>query len=67
MHGWKPMLPVAAGGLAVERVAELVGVYGNDAMLLIGGSLLMAGDDLVGRTRTFAQAARAAAVEDAVR
>jgi ribulose-bisphosphate carboxylase large chain len=59
---WKPMLPVPAGGLAVERVDELVGVYGPDIMLLIGGSLLMAGDDLVGRTRTFTDAARTATV-----
>lgn len=59
---WKPMLPVPAGGLAVERVAELRGVYGDDIMLLIGGSLLMAGDDLVARTHTFTQAAHAAAV-----
>ncbi|HEX4884157.1 MAG TPA: RuBisCO large subunit C-terminal-like domain-containing protein [Casimicrobiaceae bacterium] len=58
---WKPMLPVPAGGLAVERVDELCAVYGNDIMLLIGGSLLMAGDDLVGRARTFTQAARTAA------
>lgn len=57
---WKPMLPVPAGGLAVERVAELRGVYGDDIMLLIGGSLLMAGDDLVARTHTFTQAAHAA-------
>jgi len=58
---WKPMLPVPAGGLAVERVAELRGVYGDDIMLLIGGSLLMAADDLVARARTFTQAAHAAA------
>ena len=55
------MLPVPAGGLAVERVRELVDVYGPDVMLLIGGSLLMARDDLVARTRTFTQAAQAAA------
>jgi ribulose-bisphosphate carboxylase large chain len=61
IDGWKAMLPVPAGGLAVERVAELVGVYGNDMMLLIGGSLLMAGDDLVARTRAFTQATHAAA------
>ena len=61
VDGWRPMLPVAAGGLAVERVRELVAFYGPDLMLLIGGSLLMAGDDIVARTRTFTAAARAAA------
>ena len=59
-RGWKPMLPVPAGGLAVERVGELVGDCGIDVMLLLGGSLLMAGDDLVARTRAFTKAARAA-------
>jgi ribulose-bisphosphate carboxylase large chain len=57
---WKPMLPVPAGGLAVERVAELVGVYGIDVMLLLGGSLLVA-DDLVARTREFTTAVHLAA------
>jgi ribulose-bisphosphate carboxylase large chain len=56
---WRPTLPVPAGGLAVERVAELRGVYGDDIMLLIGGSLLMAGEDLVARTRAFTRAAHA--------
>jgi len=55
-HGFAPVLPVPAGGLAVERVPELLDVYGRDAMLLIGGSLLMAGDDLGGRARTFVDA-----------
>jgi ribulose-bisphosphate carboxylase large chain len=55
-HGFAPALPVPAGGLAVERVAELVRFYGRDVMLLIGGSLLMAGSDLPARTRAFVQA-----------
>lgn len=59
---WRPMLPVPAGGLTVERVPEIVGALGNDTMLLIGGSLLMAHGDLVARTRSFTQAAQAAAV-----
>ena len=49
----RPMLPVPAGGLAVERVAEVVRFYGNDVMLLIGGALLAAGDELPARTREF--------------
>ena len=47
------MLPVPAGGLAVERVPEVVGFYGRDVMLLIGGSLLAAGDRLFERARAF--------------
>ena len=48
-HRLPPTLPVPAGGLAVERVDELVRFYGRDVMLLIGGSLLMAGNDLPAR------------------
>ena len=58
---WKPTLPVPAGGLTVERVADAVRFYGRDTMLLIGGSLLAA-PDVAARTRAFADAvARCAA------
>jgi len=53
---WRPMLPVPAGGLSVERVPEVVRFYGPDVMLLIGGSLLLAGDALPERTRAFVAA-----------
>jgi ribulose-bisphosphate carboxylase large chain len=49
----RPILPVPAGGLSVERVPEVVRFYGRDVMLLIGGSLLTAGDALPARTRAF--------------
>lgn len=52
LHGMRAALPVPAGGMTVERVPELVAGYGRDAMLLIGGSLLVA-DDLLARTRAF--------------
>jgi ribulose-bisphosphate carboxylase large chain len=55
-HGLRDTLPVPAGGIAVERVEELLAFYGRDTMLLIGGSLLMAGDDLPTRTRAFVAA-----------
>lgn len=41
-----PCLPVPAGGMTTDRVGELLDFYGNDVMLLIGGSLLAAGDRL---------------------
>lgn len=40
--GLRSAVPVPAGGMTVERVPELVRFYGNDVMLLIGGSLLQA-------------------------
>ena len=49
----KPVLPVPAGGMSVERVDEMIADYGSDAMLLIGGSLLAAGEQLLERSREF--------------
>jgi len=54
--GMRAMLPVPAGGMSVERAAEIVRTYGNDTMLLVGGSLLAAGDRLAERTRAFVDA-----------
>jgi ribulose-bisphosphate carboxylase large chain len=68
---WPPYraaLPVPAGGLSVERVAEVVGFYGPDVMLLIGGSLLLAGAELPARTAAFVAAvAQSAAVSAPLR
>ena len=57
-HGLRPTLPVPAGGMTLDRVAEMRGLYGNDTMLLIGGGLLTAGDRLLERAREFAKAVR---------
>ncbi len=54
-----PSLPVPAGGMSVERVAEMLSVYGTDTMLLIGGALLAAGDALFERSREFVSTVRA--------
>jgi ribulose-bisphosphate carboxylase large chain len=55
LHDASAALPVPAGGMTVERVPELVRFYGTDAMLLIGGSLLVA-DDVLARTQSFVAA-----------
>lgn len=60
--GVRPALPVPAGGMTVERVEEMSAFYGRDAMLLIGGGLLEAGDALLERTRDFVTQVAAAAV-----
>jgi ribulose-bisphosphate carboxylase large chain len=49
----KPCMPVPAGGLTADRVAELLQFYGHDAMLLIGGSLLAARQRLTEETARF--------------
>ncbi len=62
---WAPVraaMPVPAGGMTVDRVAEMSGFYGPDTMLLIGGSLLQAGDALLARTREFVARVEAEAV-----
>ena len=61
LSGMRAMLPVPAGGMSVERAEEIVGHYGNDTMLLVGGSLLAAGDRLAERTRAFVDAVAGAA------
>jgi len=58
-HGLAPMLPVPAGGMTVARVAEMRARFGDDTMLLIGGSLLVARDDLAAQARDFVSAVRA--------
>jgi ribulose-bisphosphate carboxylase large chain len=52
-NGVRPILPVPAGGMTVERVPEMIEGYGIDTMLLIGGGLLTAGDRLLERSREF--------------
>ena len=47
------MLPVPAGGMTVARVAEMRERFGEDTMLLIGGSLLVAREALPERAREF--------------
>ncbi|CAG1007910.1 RuBisCO_large_IV RLP_RrRLP [Burkholderiales bacterium] len=56
--GLAPALPVPAGGMSIERVPEMLGAFGDDAMLLVGGSLLVAGDELESRCRAFVAAVR---------
>lgn len=57
-----PALPVPAGGMQVGRAVELVEFFGRDVMLLIGGSLLEAGDDLRDRTRALTERVARAAI-----
>jgi len=52
----KPIAPVPAGGMSVARVPEMRAMYGDDVILLIGGALLVAGDQLAERSREFVNA-----------
>jgi len=57
----RPALPVPAGGMSVERVPAMRSTFGEDAMLLIGGDLLAAGNALESRCRAFVAAVRESA------
>jgi ribulose-bisphosphate carboxylase large chain len=53
--GLKRCLPCPAGGMTLDRVPEILDFYGPDTMLLIGGSLLSAGDRLTEATAKFVE------------
>jgi ribulose-bisphosphate carboxylase large chain len=55
-HWSRPALPVPAGGMTLERVGEILDFYGRDAMLLLGGSLLAAGEHVMEATRALVRA-----------
>lgn len=47
------IFPVPGGGMSLDRVPELLEVYGRDAVFLIGGGLFTYGPDLVENCRYF--------------
>ena len=49
-------IPVPAGGMTVDRVPEMLDFYGVDVMLLIGGNLLAAREQLTDQTANFTRA-----------
>ena len=51
--GMGAALPVPAGGMTLQRTAEILDFYGPDTMLLIGGSLLLAGEAIAAEARRF--------------
>ena len=58
-HALAPAMPVPAGGMSVARVPEMHAFFGDDTMLLIGGGLLLAHDNLLARCREFVAAVAA--------
>lgn len=54
----RPALPAPAGGMNLQHVPELGRVYGDDAVLLVGGSLLGLCPDLAQATGRFLDAIR---------
>jgi ribulose-bisphosphate carboxylase large chain len=62
--GVKPVLPVPAGGMTVARVPEMIAAYGRDTVLLIGGGLLSAREQLLARSQEFVAAVAAASLQE---
>lgn len=49
----RPILPSPAGGMSVDKVKQMVDLYGNDVLLLIGGALHRMSADLEKSARIF--------------
>jgi ribulose-bisphosphate carboxylase large chain len=50
-------LPTPAGGMTLDRIPEILGAYGRDSMLLIGGAILSAPvEDITNVASAFTQA-----------
>jgi ribulose-bisphosphate carboxylase large chain len=49
----KPIFPCPGGGMGLDRVPEMLEVYGKDVVFLMGGGLFRHSDDLVANCRYF--------------
>ena len=49
-------VPVPAGGMTLDRVAEMLEFYGRDVIVLVGGGLLSAGAHITQETAAFVDA-----------
>ncbi len=54
-YGLKQSMPIPAGGMKLDRIEELIQFYGMDTMLLIGGDLYLAGEQLESRARAYVE------------
>ena len=49
----KPIMPCVGGGMKLGQVDELLEMYGDNAIFLVGGGLHSASDDLAANVREF--------------
>ncbi len=49
----KPIFPCPAGGMSLESIPDMLSVYGNDVIFLVGGGLFKHGPDLIESSRYF--------------
>ena len=57
----RPMMPSPGGGMSVERAGDMVEMYGEDVVYLLGGSLLRAGERIGDAVKAMRDAVDAAA------
>lgn len=53
MGALKPIFPTPGGGMSLDRVPEMLDLYGRDVILLIGGGLMTPGVDVIENCRRF--------------
>jgi ribulose-bisphosphate carboxylase large chain len=53
MGNYQAIIPTPGGGMTLERVPDMLQVYGHDVMFLIGGELYLRSPDLVQNARHF--------------
>ena len=58
MHHIKPIFPVPGGGMSLERIPEMLRLYGQNVVFLIGGALHRMGPDLVENCRRYMDAVK---------
>ena len=51
----RPIFPIPAGGMTLDRLPEMAEFYGSEAVFLIAGGLYSHGPDLVASSRQFRQ------------
>jgi ribulose-bisphosphate carboxylase large chain len=51
----RPIFCAPGGGMTLQRIPEMLDVYGHDVIFLVGGGLHRHGPDLVENTRYFSQ------------
>lgn len=53
MGNLKPIFPAPGGGMSLDRIPEMLEVYGKDVIFLVGGGLFTHGPDLIENCRHF--------------
>lgn len=53
MGSLKPIFPTPGGGMSLERIPDMLDLYGQDVIFLVGGGLLKHSPDIVANCRYF--------------